>query len=132
MSSGKGDLICLSHSSLYIGISIEPLLYLLPYFSIYQLSAKYLQGLVKPPSTQPDDGNTDWPSVEILGRAKDEAENKKLFEQIAKEIQTNVRVHSCHKLRKRKTAISKLNLKYLRIINQYKTGFCWKLTKGQI
>ena len=52
-------------------------------------TAKYLTSLLTPPSTQPEDGQ-DWPKVEVLGRAKDEAQNKQFFEQIVQEIKDNV------------------------------------------
>ncbi|KAK9895707.1 SPT16-domain-containing protein [Cystobasidium minutum MCA 4210] len=47
--------------------------------------AKYLNHLLKPPSDAPTDGQ-DWPKIEILGRAKDEAENKKFFQQALDEL----------------------------------------------
>ena len=51
--------------------------------------AKYLNHLLKPPSEPSSDGQ-DWPKIEILGREKDEAENKKFFQQALDEIKEKV------------------------------------------
>lgn len=50
--------------------------------------AKYVNHLVKAPEGQASDGQ-DWPKVEILGRAKDAAQNKAFFDQIVQEIKDN-------------------------------------------
>lgn len=56
----------------------------------HALAAKYLNGLLKAPEGEAPDGQ-DWPKAEILGRAKDEAQNKGFFDQIVQEIKDNVR-----------------------------------------
>jgi hypothetical protein len=58
------------------------------------MAAKYLQHLTKAPEAKPEEDSDGWPAVEILGRAKDEAQNKGFFQQVAKEIQSLVsRLH---------------------------------------
>lgn len=55
------------------------------------LAAKYLVPLQKAPEAKPDEGVEAWPEIEILARAKDEAQNKSFFEQVVKEMQSLVK-----------------------------------------
>lgn len=53
------------------------------------VTAKYLQPLMTPPTSKSESGD-DWPTVEVLGRAKDEAQNKSFFERIVEEVKQRV------------------------------------------